>query len=251
MTDYPIVCYENEDFFVVNKPAGMVVNRAFTVTSETVADWVASNFPYLKGVGDDTEEGRVFLERSGIAHRLDKETSGALLIAKRPEVLTKLLALFKERKMKKEYLALVHGKLEPREGTIRLPLLRDRKDRMRWAVGVEGKFAETSWKVEQYYLSPGNQLGGEFWTLVRLFPKTGRTHQIRVHMAHLGHPLISDEKYLNRKRVGADRRILSRHALHAASLAFKYEKKEIKVEVGLGVDMKSLVSKLQPLHARV
>lgn len=251
MINYPIVIYEDENVIVVNKPSGMTVNKADTEKGVTVADWVENNFDFLKlEMKDSGEVGSVFWERKGIAHRLDKETSGALIIAKNSTALADLMDQFKRRKIKKEYLALVHGKVEPKEGTVKLPLRRGRKDRRKWQVGADGKQAETSWKVEGYYLAPGNNLGGEVWTLVRLFPKTGRTHQIRVHMSHLGYPLVSDSKYLNPKKVGADRRLLSGHALHAAKISFTLlDGKKVKVEVPMRDDLSMLVDKLIKLNA--
>src|SRR5688572_17493706 len=140
----PLIIFENEDLLVINKPAGMVVNRAKTVREATVADWMEAEFKDCFKVGDGEEEV-IFKERSGIAHRLDKETSGALLIAKNPKALSELMRQFKQREVKKEYLALVHGKVEPKMGVVRLPLRRNRKDRKKWQVGIEGKVAETSW----------------------------------------------------------------------------------------------------------
>src|SRR3990167_2215831 len=173
----PII-WEDEQMLVVNKPPFVVVNRAETVKEETVADWAERHCEeaFRRGnlYGSPREYARddeeLFRKRSGVAHRLDKETSGCLLIAKNPRALTALLAQFKTREVKKEYLALVHGHLLPGEGTIRLPLARSRHDREKWEVKYSGKTAETGWKVEEYYRQA---------TLVRLFPRTGRTHPIR------------------------------------------------------------------------
>ncbi len=226
------VVFEDDYLLVLNKPAGMVVNRAETVSSETVQDWVES-----RGEVENTEG--VFARRSGIAHRLDKETSGCLLVAKDPQTLDQLLALFKGRQIYKEYLALVHGRLEPAEGEMRLPIKRDTRDREKWTVSWEGRSAQTAWRVEKYLV-----LAGETLTLVRLFPKTGRTHQIRVHMAHLGHPLFGDERYLGDRRREADRRVLARHFLHAAALVFVHPMtgQELRVEAPLPSELHLLLS---------
>lgn len=213
------IVFEDDYLMVLNKPAGMVVNRAETVSGETVQDWVEKSGK-LSGNDD------LFVKRSGIAHRLDKETSGCLLVAKDPETLVKLLRLFKEREIHKEYLALVHGKLEPKEGEMCLPIKRDWRDREKWIVSYEGRSAQTAWKVERY-LTKGDQV----LTLVRLFPKTGRTHQIRVHMTHLGHPLFGDERYLGSKRKQADRLVLARHFLHAAALEFVHPATNQKMHI--------------------
>lgn len=199
---------------MINKPPGMTVNRAETVKERTVQDF-AEDYLHLKDLKADVSDlnERYFLQRSGIVHRLDKGTSGVLLIAKTPEAFERMLRQFKERKVEKEYVALVHGRVEPREGVVRLPIGRSRRNRQRFVVDPVGKIAETGWQVEAYYLSEGQEM-----TLVRLLPKTGRTHQLRVHLAHMGHPVVGDEHYLKPKRVLLDKRFCPRQFLHALTL---------------------------------
>ncbi len=221
--------WEDADALVVNKPAGVVVNRAESIKGETVQDWTERQSWFPEG-----DAGELFFRRSGVAHRLDKETSGCLLIAKNPEALTSLLAQFKQRVVKKEYLALVHGRVGPKEGTVRLPLARSRFDREKWEIKYSGKMGETAWRVEKYYRE---------LTLVRLFPKTGRTHQIRVHLAHLGYPIFADEKYLTKSLIAGDRSRLDHHFLHAAKISFKNMKGEwVSVEAPLPTDARELLS---------
>lgn len=208
------ILWEDEDIMVVNKPPFVVVNRAESIKGETVQDWADRESTNLriyesKNLGKD---GEVFRKRSGVAHRLDKETSGCLLIAKNPLALKSLLGQFRDRETKKEYLALVHGRMTPTSGTIRLPLARSRYDREKWEIKYSGKMAETTWLAEKFF-------GGT--TLVRLFPKTGRTHQIRVHLAHMGFPIFSDEKYLTKSSVEPDRAKLPFHFLHAQRIGFR------------------------------
>ncbi len=200
------ILWEDKDMMVVNKPPFVVVNRAESIKGETVSDWADRKL----GITGKDEE--IFRKRSGVAHRLDKETSGCLLIAKNPVALKSLLKQFHDRETKKEYLALVHGHFSPTEGTIRLPLSRSRFDREKWEIKYSGKMAETSWKVEKYFRET---------TLIRLFPKTGRTHQIRVHLAHIGFPIFADEKYLTKSLVAGDREKLPFHFLHAEKIGFR------------------------------
>lgn len=223
------VIYEDEETLVLNKPAGIVVNRAETVRGETVQDFLTK---YLRLKGD---EGRLMTSRSGLAHRLDKETSGCLLVGKSEAVLEDLLRQFKDRVIDKEYLALVHGKMVVKEGGMSLPIGRDVFNRERRDVRIEGKKAETYWRVERYV---------DDLTYVRLFPKTGRTHQIRVHLAHLGHPLFGDDLYLNKKRREADRSRLARHFLHAAKIGYEnpVTKKRIEVEAALPAELSKVLS---------
>lgn len=225
------VVWEDQGALVINKPVGVVANKAESVSGETVQDWMENRL----GVIPDDE---LYRSRSGICHRLDKDTSGCLLVAKTPEALRHYLRQFKDRVIEKEYLALVHGRLEPKEGTIKLPMARARYDRQKWTVDPMGKVAETRWLVEQYI---ENDMGS--FSLVRLFPKTGRTHQIRVHLSHLGRPIVADAKYLSDKLRLKDKDLLAHHFLHAAVLSFEdMEGKRIVVKADMPDDCQRLLS---------
>lgn len=229
------VLYEDEQVLVVSKPAGVVCNRAESVVGDTIQDW-AERYIGILGDNDDSEgfvqkKEQVFRSRSGLAHRLDKDTSGALLLAKTPEALHELMRQFKERSVEKEYLALVHGMLEPAEGFVRLPIARSEHDRHQFSVQPFGKLAETDYLVDENYSQQG-----EAYSMVRLFPKTGRTHQIRVHMKHLGHPLVGDELYLGDRWLAQDRKWCPRHFLHAEKITFEHP------------TTRSRLSVLAPLH---
>jgi 23S rRNA pseudouridine1911/1915/1917 synthase len=223
----PVVLFEDNDIVALIKPAGVVVNRAESVEGKTLQDWIEQQYPALFSDVDD----EVFLTRSGIAHRLDKETSGVMIMGKHPEALQALMSQFKERTTSKEYVALVHGGLQPETGTINLPLGRSVYNRHRFCVDVFGKASVTGYKVEQYI--------GDY-SLVRLYPKTGRTHQIRVHMAHIGHPLVADEVYGGRKRSVRDRLWCPRHFLHAAVLEIMHpvSGEQLRFEAALPDDLK-------------
>lgn len=236
------VLYEDDDTIVINKPVEVVVNRAASVTEYTIQDWVEKTYPEnFVGVDD-----KLFLERSGVCHRLDKETSGCLMIAKNTKALRYYLSLFKDRKITKEYVALVHGRVEPAEGDVILPLRRSLFDREKFQVHYEGKRAVTGWKVTQRFVYPGHEHWKDSLTYLRVFLKTGRTHQIRVHLSFLGWPIFSDYRYLNVKFGRQDRRFLSHHFLHAAFLSFKNFKDVIvKVEAPLPADCQDFLDGLE------
>jgi 23S rRNA pseudouridine1911/1915/1917 synthase len=235
------VLYEDSETLVINKPVGLVVNRADSVSGFTVQDWIEER------QGDEffQYDDKLFRQRSGFCHRLDKETSGCLVIAKNPEALRYYLKLFKDRKLTKEYVALVHGRVEPNEGTVVLPLRRSMFDREKWQVHYDGKKAITSWKV----LSRYEYQNGEHWknslSYLRLNLMTGRTHQIRVHLSFLGWPIFADEKYLNKEGAKKDREFLAHHFLHAERIALKnFSGEDILVVAPLPEDCKQLLKGL-------
>src|SRR3989338_284491 len=201
----PKIIYEDEAMLVINKPAGLVVNRSETSTY-TLQDWIETRV-HSRGVRN-SHPGSEF--RSGIVHRLDKETSGVLVIAKTPEVLVALQRQFKERRVVKTYVALVYGKLVPRQGVIAVPIGRNRRNRAKFAVMSGGRPAETAYEVKRYYPE---------YTLVELKPTTGRTHQLRVHLNYFGHPVVGDERYAGAKQRQVARQKWGQHLLHAQSLS--------------------------------
>lgn len=192
------ILYEDDQLLIINKPPGIVVNRAQSVKEETVQDWVE-------------EKLNLQIDRAGIVHRIDKETSGILLIAKTPESFLELQRQFKEREVKKTYLALVHGKLVPEEGEIRAPVGRLPWNPERFGVVPGGKEAMTRYKVYKYYND---------YTVVELYPETGRTHQIRVHLKYINHPIVGDYLYAGRKTSRDDRVWAPRVMLHAWKISF-------------------------------
>lgn len=236
---------ESENYLVINKPAGVVVNRAESVGTETVQDWSEKTLNFNPPVGGSKSQNadeELYRKRSGICHRLDKETTGCLLIAKNPSALSWALKSFANRTVHKEYLALVHGRMEPQKGHVKLPLARDRRDREKFEIHYSGKMAETEWQVEKIYQRTGISDQGPV-SLVRLFPKTGRTHQIRVHLSHLGYPIWSDERYLRKDYLVEDRKQLDHHFLHAARISLTGPDKEVfEVECGLTEDEIKLIS---------
>jgi 23S rRNA pseudouridine1911/1915/1917 synthase len=211
--------FEDEHVLVLDKPAGLVVHPGAGVQSGTLVNALLHHAPGIARVGG---EGR-----PGIVHRLDRDTSGLLVVAKTEDAYQALVEALRERTVTRVYTALVWGDPGPASGTIELPIGRDPKDRKRMAVvrGPAGKLARTRWKVlERYGLA----------TLLQARLDTGRTHQIRVHLAHLGHPVVGDATYGGGAKKAlslppADRRLatqlvmeLGRQALHAATLEFRH-----------------------------
>jgi len=217
---------------------GLVVNRAESVSAPTVQDWIEERL----GKEFFQYEDKLFRQRSGFCHRLDKETSGCLVIAKNPVALRYYLKLFKDRKLTKEYVALVHGKVEPTEGTVILPMKRSQFDREKWQVHYEGKKAVTSWKVIERFEYKNTEHWKNSLTYLRLNLKTGRTHQIRVHLSFLGWPIFADEKYLNKELAARDREFLSHHFLHAERIEFvNFARKSVLVVAPLPCDCEGLL----------
>lgn len=206
---------------VIDKPAGMVVNRAQTVKNITVQDWFA---PKLQSYRVTELQSSEFLEKGGIVHRLDKETSGVLLLAKTLESYEGLKKQFLERKVKKIYLTLVHGRMSQEEGIISTPIERHPKIYGKFMIGKDlSRTAVTQWKVVNRY---------QEYTLLEVTPLTGRTHQIRVHLAHLGYPVAGDSLYGKGKQVGEERRWCPRLFLHASDLQFMHPITGRVVDVG-------------------
>lgn len=224
----PKIIFEDKNLLVLDKPSGMIVNRSDTTKEEaTLQDWVEK---YLKihpfgklrtkfKIDEDTD----FYKRVGIVHRLDKETSGIILVAKTFEAFINLQGQFKERKVRKTYLALVHGKIEPETGEINVAVGRLPWNRKRFGVLSGGRESVTEYKVIKVLQSTINH---EPLTLVELNPKTGRTHQIRVHLQYIKHPIFADPLYAGRKTGRNDRKLLPRVFLHASKISFLHPKTE-------------------------
>lgn len=237
----PKILYQDKDILVINKPSGMVVNRAESVKGETVEGWVEG-----KGItGTTSITGTDFERRNGIVHRLDKETSGVLIIAKTPEAFVELQRQFKAREVEKTYVALVHGTVEPREGVIMAPLGRLPWNRERFGVLVGGREAETMYSVSSI-MCRVSEKEKEVFTLLELYPKTGRTHQIRVHLKSINHPVVSDTLYAGRKTSRRDREWCPRLFLHAEKIVFKHPKTGERMEVGapLPQELREVLEKL-------
>ena len=232
------IIYEDDSILVLDKPWGVTVNRSETEKEKTVQDWVEDKFKVQSSkfkVGEESD----FFKRSGIVHRIDKETSGILIAAKNPLSFEDLQKQFKERKVSKTYLALVHGKIQG-VGEIKVPVGRLPWARTKFGVLSGGREAVTRYRVIRSMVVNNEQV-----TLLELFPQTGRTHQIRVHLKYINHPIFSDPLYAGRKTARSDRKILPRLFLHAHKISFTHPKtgERVEFESKLPDDLKSLLKR--------
>lgn len=227
------VVFENKDFAVINKPAGLVVHPSDSHKKETLVNGLLAKWPEIKSVGEDSK-------RPGIVHRLDKDTSGLMIIAKTNEMFFWLKEQFKEKKVEKKYTVLVFGEMEEEEGEIVADIARSGMKQVAIVKGrrygriSKKREARTDYKVKQYF---------EGATLVEAFPKTGRMHQIRVHFACIGHSVVGDDKYTQGtllKKIP-----FKRQFLHASELSFFLPNGEkVEFSVDLSEDLKKLLKSL-------
>lgn len=248
------VLYEDPNILAIEKPSGVSVHGDGRSGDETIADWVLENYPKMKNVGEpeffENKGERVEIKRPGIVHRLDRETSGVLLLAKNKKAFESLKTQFQEREVKKTYVAIVSGSVRHDRGVINKPIGRSPRDFRRYLSGrgVRGEIREavTDYKVlKRFELEPSQtsnpsspQASFKF-TYLEVKPKTGRTHQIRVHMKYLNHPVVGDTLY---NPDGVYPKGISRMALHAQSIEFKdFKGKNIKVESVVPLQFRKVV----------
>lgn len=226
--DIPVpIVYEDKDIVVVNKPKGMVVHPANGNPDNTLVNAIlAICKDSLSGIGGEI--------RPGIVHRLDKDTSGLLIIAKNDTAHINMSKQIQDRKVTKKYIALVRGIVPENEATIDMPIARSQKDRKKMAVDKKGKEAITHFKVLARY---------DKYTLLEIKIDTGRTHQIRVHMSYIGHPVIGDEIYSNGKNEFG----VKGQMLHAKYLKFKQPVtgEELELEAPLPEYFENILKKLE------
>ncbi|MBW2583958.1 MAG: RluA family pseudouridine synthase [Deltaproteobacteria bacterium] len=239
------ILYQDRYIVVLNKPAGLVVHPAPGHRSGTLVNALLYHCPDLGGIGGEI--------RPGIVHRLDKDTSGTMVVAKNAQALEILAQQFKTRTVRKKYLALVYGDLKNDEGTINLPIGRHPVHRKQMSTTTrKGRSAETSWRVREKFKAI---------TLLELTLKTGRTHQIRVHCTALGHPIVGDQVYRSRKwlkdidrlfsgessSMVAQLKAVSRQMLHAwrLRLTHPYTGEIMTFESPIPTDMETVIEKLR------
>ena len=239
------ILYQDRHIIVINKQPGLVVHPAPGHSSGTLVNALLFHCPDLRAIGGEI--------RPGIVHRLDKDTSGTMIVAKSAQAQEELARQFKARELQKKYLALVYGDMQSETGEIKLPIGRHPVDRKRMSTTTrKGRAAETTWKVRERYKST---------TLLELTLKTGRTHQIRVHCTAMGHPIVGDQVYHSRKwlkdidrlypgvspSMTAQLKAVPRQMLHAWSLGIihPHSGKGMTFESPMPIDMEMMIEKLR------
>lgn len=235
------IVYEDDQLLIVNKQAGMVTHPAFSNYTGTLVNALLHHCNALSKVNSET--------RPGIVHRLDKDTTGLMVVAKNDVAHHFLAKQFSRRTIEREYWAIVWGTFDRRKGTIDAALGRSKRDRKKVAVVAEGKTAVTDYEVLKDF---------EYLSLIRLKLRTGRTHQIRVHLAHIGHPVFGDPTYGGRSHLWGGRegkkaqqalnllKLITRQALHAKTIGFLHPstKQQVKFDSELPPDMQEVLSHL-------
>jgi len=221
------IIYENNDVAVINKPAGLLVHPTIKGERGTLVDWLLQRYPEIKGVGDKAGSFR-----PGIVHRLDKDTSGVMIVAKRQASFNWLKSQFKNRKVVKRYLALVYGLVKDKQGVINKAIGKSHKDWRKKNVAdfLQGRRSRTKYRVLSYFyfrdhkfepMDVSEKIGltkskVQIFSLLEVTPETGRTHQIRVHLSSIGHPIVGDSLYKFKRQVILPE--VGRQFLHAYSL---------------------------------
>ncbi len=232
------ILYEDKDILAIDKPAGLVVHPDGKSKGPFLTDWILENYPKTEKVGESVETKQYgLIKRPGIVHRLDRETSGTMLIAKTKKGYESLKKQFQDRLVSKKYLTFVYGEIKDQFGIINRPIGRSPKDFRRWSAtrGARGekREAETWYELIKYRSG---------YSFLEIEPKTGRTHQIRVHFKAINHPIVSDSLYASEKPKALG---FERTALHAYSLKFKNcLNKEILVKSPIPADFVNAIEEL-------
>lgn len=229
----PQIIFQDQDLMIIDKPSGMVINDSQTAMArQTLQGWL-TKFDY--------EISKDNLLRSGIVHRLDKETSGIVIVAKNASCFYNLQDQFKSRLVSKNYIALAHGELDQSVGVIKEAVGRLPWGRGKFGVMIDGRDAITHYKVLKIFTRDSDK-----YSLLELEPKTGRTHQIRIHLKHIGHPIVADAFYAGRKTSKRDRQWCPRLFLHAYKISFIHpvSKKKLTFMANLPVDLQEVQNQL-------
>jgi RluA family pseudouridine synthase len=235
------ILFENENILAINKPSGLVVHADGRTKEESVSSWLLEKYPEIAKVGEPwTSPTGEVIYRPGIVHRLDRDTSGVLVIAKNQESFLNLKAQFQDREIKKTYNAFVYGEMKEMEGVIDRPIGRSKSDFRKWSAqrGARGEMREAITEYKVLETCP-------VVSYVEVYPKTGRTHQIRVHFKAINHPVICDSLYGENKPVLLG---LDRLALHARKIEISDINGDIlTIEAPIPSDFISALDKLKDL----
>jgi 23S rRNA pseudouridine1911/1915/1917 synthase len=252
----PEVLYEDANVIALNKPAGLLVHGIFTKdgpkhTEETLVDWLAKKYPETQEVGDRSEEGLIRQQRGGIVHRLDRDTSGVMIVARTQKSFEYLKRLFETKNIMKQYVALVWGRIHEKSGVIDKPIsIKDGSVKRTVFKGKMPREAVTEYERVSYFQHRHGKHIDEL-TLLSVSPKTGRTHQIRVHLSSIGHAVAGDKMY-GKKGVLAfeDGTELNRHFLHAQKLTFspRAGAEKITIEAPLPAELTAALANLTPIE---
>jgi len=221
------VIFEDKNILVINKPSGIVIHPFDNSTEETLVDFLTEKYPSMFSIDNQIilQDGRI-IKLGGVVHKLDRETSGVIVVAKTKEVFDELKEQFTNHSIKKTYIAVVEGNVKENSFVINAPLGRNKKDYKQQVnpANPRGELREAITEVEVMSARGGSASGGKITTLVKLIPKTGRTHQLRAHMTYLGNPIVGDIAYGSKIK---SERIM----LHALNLKFKIGDKDFEFEV--------------------
>lgn len=232
--------FEDDNIIVINKPGNIKMHASGESREITVADWILKKYPELDKVGEDAL-------RPGIVHRLDRETSGVVVLAKNNKSFQELKKVFQEREMEKTYIALVYGNLSKKEGKIDFSLTRTSGELKRRAVDAEEGSGELSGNVRTAITFYNVLMRYTDFDLLEIKPKTGRTHQIRVHFSALGHPVVGDKLYAFKPAKRGELFFSKRHLLHALKLSFTLFGKKYAFSAPLPEDIKRVLLDIDPV----
>ena len=230
------IIFENNDYLIADKPAGVLVHPTAANEPDTLASWLTSMYPDIKNLAWPDKS------RIGIVHRLDKDTSGLIILAKNPETLNRLQEKFKGREVQKTYQALVVGHM-PEQGSVNIPIVRDGKKDIMKVEPITFSFSRGTARgaITEYKTIKRFRYRNEDLSLIEVYPKTGRMHQIRVHMKHEGFPLIGDQMYQTKMSNQLSKELnINRQALHAVKLEFDDQ----AFESELADDLKNILEKI-------
>ena len=231
------ILFEDEQIVVIDKPAGIQMHPSAVEKGNTIANWLLAKYPQIKEVHDGSKESYL---RPGIVHRLDKDTSGIVVVAKTMESFLELKKLFSQREVLKKYVALLYGNLEQKSGEIRKPIARASNFKKQKIANskTKGKIREalTLYNVLERY---------EGFDLVEAEPKTGRMHQIRIHFSSMGNPVVGDSKYFLKKYADSELECAKRQMLHAKELKFELLGKKYEFFSEIPVDFSTCLKEAE------